>query len=37
MFSFDVKNNNELLVEYFSGLLICIMPFVTFFFFPVVP
>ena len=31
MFSFDVNNNNRLLVEYFSGLLIFIMPFVNFF------
>lgn len=31
MFSFDIKNNNRLLVEYFLGLLICIMSFVTLF------
>lgn len=29
MFSSDVKNDNRLLVEKFSGLLVCILPFVT--------
>ena len=29
MFSSDVKNDNRPLVENISGLLICIMPFVT--------